>query len=89
MANPFDQHASSAAACRSSWASSMPDRSNATGLPGAGQQFYENEFVEWIRAVQLMGRTVADAAGWALLPAAAAITSATAVRSSSSHSSLS
>lgn len=34
--------------------------------PGKGQQYYEDDFVERIRAAQRMGRTVPDAAGWAL-----------------------
>lgn len=34
--------------------------------PGAGQQFHEEDFLERIRAAQRMGRTVPDAAGWAL-----------------------
>lgn len=36
------------------------------GGPGAGQQFHEDDFLERIRAAQRMGRTVPDAAGWAL-----------------------
>ena len=34
--------------------------------PGAGWQFYEEDFLERIRAAQRMGRTVPDASGWAL-----------------------
>ena len=34
--------------------------------PGAGWQFYEDDFLERIRAAQRMGRTVPDASGWAL-----------------------
>jgi hypothetical protein len=36
------------------------------GRPGAGWQFYEDDFLERIRAAQRMGRTVPDASGWAL-----------------------
>ena len=34
--------------------------------PGAGWQFHEEDWLERIRAAQRMGRTVPDAAGWAL-----------------------
>ena len=36
------------------------------GGPGAGQQFFEDEFLERIRAAQRMGRTAQEHAGWAL-----------------------
>ena len=34
--------------------------------PGAEWQFYEEDFLERIRAAQRMSRTVPDASGWAL-----------------------
>jgi len=34
--------------------------------PGNGQIFYEQDFLERIRAAQRMGRTIPDAAGWGL-----------------------
>jgi hypothetical protein len=34
--------------------------------PGAGWQFYEEDFLERIRAAQRMGRTAPDASGCAL-----------------------
>jgi hypothetical protein len=34
--------------------------------PGAGWQFYQDDFLERIRAAQRRGRTVPDASGWAL-----------------------
>jgi hypothetical protein len=36
------------------------------GGPGDGWQYYENDFLERIRAAQRIGRTLDHPAGWAL-----------------------